>query len=141
MKLAARPGETAPVEKSKRKKRSAKSPPSGGTSSGQAEDRTVVAVTVVWMLTLVCSLAAELVLLVCLALARLLGAPSDAPSLAQVTAGALLLAALVTGVFCLALTPLVWRMRHIKPPLAIVAAAVLVGLAPLVTLVVLSRLT
>ena len=89
------------------------------------------------MLTLLCSLAAELGTLVCLALSRW----QSVPNLAKLTAGALLLAALVTGIVCLVLTPLVWRLRRIKPPLAIVAAAVLVGLALLVTLVFLRRLT
>jgi hypothetical protein len=98
-----------------------------------------VAVTVVWMLTILSSLAAELAMLACLALSR--WAASEGPNLARTAAGALLLAALVTGVLCLVLTPVVWRIRRIKPPLAIVAAAVLVGLAPLATLIILSWLT
>jgi len=141
MKRPARLEESVPVPKSKRKKLPAKSPPSASNRTGPTEDRTVAAVTVVWMLTLFCTLAAELVALACLALTRRQSPPDTTPTVPQLMTVALFFAALVTGVLCLALTPLVWRLRQIKPPLAIVATALVVGLAPLVTLVVLSCLT
>jgi hypothetical protein len=89
------------------------------------------------MLTLVCSLIAHLGALTALAIMRLGPAGAGATKLAARAAGALLLAALVTGILCLLLTPVIWRLRTVKPPLAIVVAAVVVGLAPLVTWVVL----
>lgn len=53
------------------------------------------------------------------------------------TAGAQLPAELVTGVLCLVSTRLVWRLPPVKPPLLIVVIAVLVGISPLATLVIL----
>jgi hypothetical protein len=53
-------------------------------------------------------------------------------------AGVLLFVALVTGTCCLALTPLAYRVRRARPPRAITIAAVIIGLAPWVTLVVLA---
>ena len=88
------------------------------------------------MLTVFSALAANLAAILGVVLAR--GpAESAAPSPSRMATAALLTAALVTGLLCLALTPLVWRMRPVKPPLPIVLIAVLVGMAPIVTLVVL----
>ncbi len=100
----------------------------------------MLAATVLWMLTLLCSLAAEVAAVACYAAARQWPGPPGEPRLPRMMAGTLLLAALVSGVVCLVLTPLVWKLRPVKPPLAIVIAAVLVGLAPIVTLVVVSWL-
>jgi hypothetical protein len=46
--------------------------------------------------------------------------------------------ALATGALCLGLTPLAYRVRRAAPPRAIAIAAVLIGLTPLVTLIVLA---
>jgi len=46
----------------------------------------------------------------------------------------LLFLAIVTGTLCLALTLLVQRTRSISPPRAIMIAAVIIGMAPFVTL-------
>lgn len=97
----------------------------------------MLAVTVAWMLTLVCSLVAHLAALTALAIVRLRPADAEGAKLAALTTGTMLLAALVTGVVCLLLTPVVWRMRTIKPPRPIVVAAVVIGLAPLITWLVL----
>jgi hypothetical protein len=43
---------------------------------------------------------------------------------------------LVSGVLCLLLTPLVYRLRKTPPPQLITLGAVLIGLAPLATLAV-----
>jgi len=45
---------------------------------------------------------------------------------------------MLTGVLCVVLTPLVHRARRAAPPRAITMAAILIGLAPLVLLVVLT---
>jgi hypothetical protein len=55
-----------------------------------------------------------------------------------VVAGMLLIVALATGVLCLGLTPLAYRVRSTHPPRAIAIAAVLIGLAPLLTLIALA---
>jgi hypothetical protein len=55
-----------------------------------------------------------------------------------VVAGMLLFVALATGLLCLLLTPLAYRVRNSAPPRAIGIAAVLIGLAPMVTLIVLA---
>jgi len=52
----------------------------------------------------------------------------------------LLFATLVTGVLCLALTPLAYRVRATRPPRSVTIGAVLIGLSPLVLLLVLSAL-
>ena len=121
------------MKKSKRKKPSAKSAPPAAAGFRPVEDRTVLALTVAWMLAALCSLAAELILLVVIAIEQWTLADDQASGL-QMAAGALLLAAVVTGVLCLVLTPLVWRMRPDTPPWPIMAGAILVGILPLATL-------
>lgn len=59
--------------------------------------------------------------------------------LAQVSS-VLLFAALITGVVCVAFTPLVYRVRKTPPPSSITVAAVMIGVAPIVLLVVLNLL-
>jgi hypothetical protein len=127
------------VKRAKRKKRPVPSAPLAHARTAPAEDRSVLAVTVLWMLTVLSSLAAEVGALSCILAMRLWPVVAGEPDLRKVMTGALLLAASVTGVLSLAMTPLVWRLRPIKPPLAILIAAVLVGIAPLVTLVILNR--
>jgi hypothetical protein len=53
-------------------------------------------------------------------------------------AGVLLFVAMTTGMVCLALTPLVYRIRETPPPRAITVGAVMIGLSPIVVLVVLN---
>jgi len=48
--------------------------------------------------------------------------------------------ALVTGLLCLAFTVLAYRVRQVAPPGAITIAAVLIGLAPILLLIVLGIL-
>lgn len=55
-------------------------------------------------------------------------------------ASVLLFTALMTGVLCLALTPLVCRVRANRPPRSVTIGAVLIGLSPILLLVVLSIL-
>ena len=126
------------VKRAKRKKRPVPSAPLASARIAPAEDRSVLAVTVLWMLTILSSLAAEVGALSCFLAMRIWPVIAGDPDRRKVMIGALLLAASVTGLLSLALTPLVWRLRPIKPPLAILIAAVLVGMAPFVTLVILN---
>jgi hypothetical protein len=99
------------------------------------ETRAAVATTVVWMLTCLSTAAAMLMVLAFrLLIIEFPVAAGQRHPLAAV-AGVLLLVALLTGVLCLGLTPLVYRVRRTRPPVAITAAAVLIGAAPMVTMI------
>jgi hypothetical protein len=102
----------------------------------EEESRPAVALTVVWMLTCT-STAAGLIVVLALRLLMLLlpAARGGAHPLASV-AGMLLLVSLTTGVVCLLLTPLAYRVRRDPPPRAITIAAILIGLAPIVTIAI-----
>ena len=52
-------------------------------------------------------------------------------------AGVLLFVALMTGIVCLVLTPLAYRVRKTAPPPAITVGAVMIGIAPILVLVLL----
>jgi hypothetical protein len=58
----------------------------------------------------------------------------------EAVSGTILLVAVTTGLVCLLLTPLVYRVRRTAPPRSITIGAALVGLAPLVAIAVLSLL-
>ncbi len=113
-----------------------KSPPAQLPDAG--ESRGAVALTVAWMLTCASTAVAMVVVtsLWLVSLAFPLAGPRAHPLV--VVAGMLLFVALATGMLCLLLTPLAYRVRKGTPPLAIGAAAVLIGLSPLVTLIVLA---
>jgi hypothetical protein len=107
-------------------------------SAEAAETRAAVAVTVAWMLTCT-STAVAMVVIAALGLLSLIvpfAGQQKHPLL--VVAGMLLMVALATGALCLGLTPLAYRVRRAAPPRAIAIAAVLIGLTPLVTLIVLA---
>jgi len=55
-------------------------------------------------------------------------------------AGVLLFVAITTGVLCLALTPLVYRVRIDPPPRPVTIAAIAIGLAPILLAIVISLL-
>jgi hypothetical protein len=104
------------------------------------ESRPAVALTVAWMLSCMSTAVGILTVLALrlLMLAFPVAAGADHP-LGRV-AGILLFVALITGVVCLAFTPLVYRVRTAPPPSPITCGAVLIGLAPIVLLVILNLL-
>ena len=104
----------------------------------EQESRGAVALTVAWMLTCM-STAAGLMVVLALQL-LMLAFPVAAGGFHPLgrVAGVLLAVALITGVCCVALTPLVYRVRQTPPPREITVGAVLIGIAPIVLLVVLS---
>jgi hypothetical protein len=106
----------------------------------EQETRSAVALTVVWMLTCMSTAVGMFVVvafrLLMLAFPVAAGAQHPFARIASV----LLFAALITGVLCLALTPLAYRVRATRPPRAVTIGAVLVGLSPIVLLAVLSVL-
>jgi hypothetical protein len=112
-----------------------KSPPAPLPDAG--ESRAAVALTVAWMLTCASTAVAMVVVLALwlVSLAFPFAGPRAHPLV--VVAGMLLFVALATGLLCLLPTPLAYRVRAAAPPHAIGIAAVLIGLAPLITLIVL----
>jgi len=104
------------------------------------ESRPAVALTVAWMLSCM-STAVGMLTVLALRLLMLVFpvAQGGKHPLAQVS-GVLLFVALITGVVCLAFTALVYRVRKAPPPSPITVAAVMIGVAPIVLLVVLNLL-
>ncbi len=104
------------------------------------ETRPAVALTVAWMLSCM-STAVGMLTILALRLLMLAFpvAPGEDHPLGRMS-GVLLFVALITGVVCLAFTPLVYRVRKVPPPGPITVGAVLIGLAPLVLLVILNLL-
>lgn len=96
------------------------------------ESRRVEVLTVGWsmmvLMTLVCEIGA--------AAAIWYGRSHPEAEAARALSAVLLLETLVVGVLLLALTPVVLRMRKVKPPRGFVIFAVVVGAAPLFGLAV-----
>ena len=93
-----------------------------------AEDRSAEIVTVGWMLSVMATLSAEVVG----ALVRTVVAyTTAAPTSLKLFPNVMLFAAGVTGVVCLCLTPLVYRLRRRPPPTAITVLAVTVSVVPI----------
>ena len=94
----------------------------------ETEERYAEAITVLWMLAAVATLAAELVSLG----SRALLASTDraAGMIGPIVPRWFAFCALVTGTVCLLLTPLAWWVRRQKPPLSVTALAVAISLLP-----------
>jgi hypothetical protein len=97
------------------------------------EQRAVEALTAVWIIVVVNTL---LCLLVALGL-RQYGAAHPESVQVKVLSGVLHLTATVVGVVTLVMTPIVLWLRRVPPPLGVTVLAVLVGLAPLASLIAL----
>ncbi len=109
------------AKKKKQKKRTTASPV-------PAEDRRAEVATVAWMLSMTATLGAEVVGGLVLAAIAFSG-PAQPPL--SLFPGLMLFAAGVTGLVCLCLTPLVYRLRRRPPPTSITALAITVSLVPL----------
>jgi hypothetical protein len=95
------------------------------------ESRGSVAVTVAWMLTLFLSGVALLIAgLAFVAALSFTLAPAVEKNVVRL-AGLMTLIAAVTGLLCLVLTVVVYRVRRDPPPIAITVAAVVVGVFPI----------
>jgi hypothetical protein len=104
------------------------------------ETRSAVALTVAWMLSCMSTAAGMFVVVAFRLLMLAFPVPVGAQHPFGRIASVLLFAALITGVLCLALTPLAHRVRATRPPRSVTMGAVLIGLSPIVLLVVLSML-
>ena len=100
------------------------------------ESRAAVALTVAWMLTCTSTAVAMLVVLALWLISLAFPFQGPRPHPLLVVAGMLQFVALFTGLLCLLFTPLAYRVRRTSPPRPITIAAVLIGLAPIVTLLV-----
>jgi hypothetical protein len=102
------------------------------------ESQAAIALTVGWMLTAMSTLVALLVAgTVGVAMLVWPTDPGREHPLSAIS-GLMLFVSAATGVVCITLTPFIYRVRRAPPPRAITIAAVLIGLAPLVTIAVLA---
>lgn len=88
-----------------------------------------MALTVAWMLSCLSTAVGLVVVAALWSIAWI--APTAGPQhpLARIAA-VLLAVAAITGLVCLLLTPIVLAVRQVRPPRAIVIAAVVIGLLP-----------
>jgi hypothetical protein len=97
-----------------------------------------VALTVAWMLATLSCAVGQVVALGMWLLARGAGIPADRPNALHTVASILLMVAGLTGLLAIALIPLVYRVRHARPPTAITIGSLVIGLVPLATIALLS---
>ena len=100
------------------------------------EPRASVAVTVSWMLTLLVTAVALVMALIFYLASQGMALPPKSAILLRSLAGLMLLSAALTGVLCLVLTVVVYRVRRDPPPISITVAAVFVSCFPLATMLV-----
>jgi hypothetical protein len=118
-----------PAKRPKKKRRS--SPVKDLRPTRRAEEsRGAEALTVLWMLATVATLAAEFVAGAGLLFFPANSSADEAPSPLSALPGVMLFTALTTGTLCLVLTPLVRRLRRTPPPPAVVWMAAVVGVSP-----------
>lgn len=111
-----------PVAKRRKQKRQL---PKG---SAAVEDSRAEVVTVAWMLATLATLGAEVVGgVIRFVLSRLETAPASLLAFPNL----MLFTAAVTGVVCLSLTPIVYRLRRVPPPTAVTVLSITVALLPL----------
>jgi len=110
------------------------------TNKPPQESRAAEAVTVFWMLTMMATLGAELVSLVSYALIAQLDDPATLPPALRMLPGVLQMTALVTGVLCLLLTPVAYKLRRVPPPGGVLVIAVAIGAFPLIMLLLMQLL-
>jgi hypothetical protein len=104
------------------------------------ESRGAVAVTIVWMLLALSCLAAQVVALATWLVARGAGIPAGRPNALILVPTTLMMVALLTGVALLLITPLAYRVRKSRPPTAVTIAALVIAIAPLITVAVVAAI-
>ena len=118
---------------SKKKKKRPKSTARTGDSvprPTEGESRQSVAVTVAWMLSLLVTLAAELIAIPATIISKTHPQPAGQGMSKAFDADLFLFLALVIGLITMALVPLVYRVRAIPPPKSVTIAAFVVGSVP-----------
>lgn len=121
----------------KQKKRTKPSPRSASPvpQPTDGETRQSVAVTVAWMLTLLVTLAAEVIAIPATIISKANPQPLGEGITTAHVADLFLFLALVTGLLSVGLVPLVYRVRTIPPPPAIVVVALVAAAVPPITMV------
>ena len=99
------------------------------------ESRQSVAVTVAWMLSLLVTLAAEVIAIPATIIAKANPQPIGEGLTTAHIADLFLFLALITGLITAALVPLVYRVRAIPPPQSVTVAALVAAAVPLITMV------
>jgi hypothetical protein len=97
----------------------------------ETETRASEAVTIAWTVSLTSVFVADLVVIA----AHLYGRSDLSAKSARVLEAIVLVSAALMGAVSLALLPVVWRTRRLKPPQGYVVFAVLVAAAPIIALV------
>ena len=100
------------------------------------ESRASVATTVAWALTALSCGAAQIIAEVTWLIARSAGIPQGQPNALQLMPQTFMIVAVFTGLLTLGMTPVVLRVRQVRPPRVITAAAIVIGLMPIVLVVV-----
>jgi hypothetical protein len=101
------------------------------------ESRGAVALTVAWMLSCTSTAAAMLLVLALRLIMVILPVAGGVRRSLDNIAGTLLVAGAASGLLCLVLTPLAHRVRRTRPPAAITAVAIFIGLSPILTAIAL----
>jgi hypothetical protein len=99
------------------------------------ESRQSIAVTVAWMLSLLVTLAAEVIAVPATIIAKANPQPAGPGISTAHVADLFLFLALVTGLIAAGLVPLVYRVRAIPPPRSVTIAALVAAAVPPITMV------
>lgn len=99
------------------------------------ESRQSVAVTVAWMLSLLVTLAAEVIAIPATIVAKANPQPIGEGLTTAHIADLFLFLSLITGLITAALVPLVYRVRAVPPPQSVAVAALVAGAVPPITMV------
>lgn len=128
----------SPAKRNKKKRRPVREVRS---EAPRGEDsRGVEAMTVLWMLIAVATLAAEVAAGAAVLLLQWFSTTSQGRSALDALPGVMLLTALFTGTLCLGLTLLVRRIRRVPPPTTVLWTAAAVGVSPWIILILASML-
>jgi len=123
---------------SKKKKKRPKTQPravSRPPHPTDGESRQSIAVTVAWMLSLLVTLAAEVIAVPATIIAKANPEPPGPGISTAHVADIFLFLALVTGLISAGLVPLVYRVRAIPPPQSVTVAALVAAAVPPITMV------
>ena len=127
-----------PKRKPARRAAKRKRPSASESPPRPAEPRSGEALTVLWMLTILATLVAEMAAAAAAAWAYGRPGPAEGPSMPATLANVMLFTALVTGGLCLLLTPVVRRIRREPPPASVIWSAVAIGASPFFVLTLLT---
>ena len=89
------------------------------------------AITVAWMLTMLATTGADVLLAIAAVLFAPIASQAKDPRLAPMLPQVMLLIASICGIVCLLLTPVVYRFRRDPPPLTITVFGVIASIVPL----------